>query len=91
MTSALAIEAAAPQPSFFRLTPDQKLAIDLVRSDARHILLYGGSRSGKTYFIVRAIITRALHAPGSRHLMARFRGNAIKSSIVADTWIRTIA
>lgn len=35
--------------------------------------------------MVRAIITRALKAPGSRHAMFRFRFNSIKASIIYDT------
>lgn len=49
-------------------------------------MLYGGSRSGKTFLLCRAIATRALKAPGSRHLLARFRFNHIKTSIIRDTW-----
>ena len=51
-----------------------------------YIMLFGGSRSGKTYLIVYVIIKRALKAPGSRHVMLRFRFNHIKSSIVFDTF-----
>ena len=50
-----------------------------------HTLLVGGSRSGKTFLIVRAIIVRALSAPGSRHAILRFRFNAAKQSIAMDT------
>ncbi len=49
-------------------------------------MLFGGSRSGKTFLLVRNVITRAIKAPNSRHLIARFRLNHIKSSIVLDTF-----
>lgn len=52
---------------------------------AMHILLYGGSRSGKTFLIVRTMLMRALKAPHSRHLIARFRFNHVKASIGQDT------
>jgi len=51
-----------------------------------HNLLFGGSRSGKTFLIVRAIVIRALAASGSRHAILRFRFNHVKASIVRDTF-----
>lgn len=48
-------------------------------------MLFGGSRSGKTFLFVRAICVRALAAPGSRHAILRFRYNAVKASIALDT------
>ena len=54
-------------------------------SGALHQMLAGGSRSGKTFLIVRAIIIRALRAPGSRHAILRHRRNAVKSAIWMDT------
>jgi len=70
----------------FKLTPKQEEANRLLASPARHIMLFGGSRSGKTFKIVRAIVIRALKAPGSRHLSVRFRFGHIKSSIIYDTF-----
>jgi predicted phage terminase large subunit-like protein len=70
----------------FKLTPKQIEANRLLASAAQHIMLFGGSRSGKTFLIVRAICTRALKAPGSRHASLRFRFGHIKSSIVLDTF-----
>jgi len=69
----------------FHLTTKQDLAMDVLCGPARHILLFGGSRSGKTFLIVRAIVVRALAEAKSRHLIARFRFNAVKTSIVFDT------
>ncbi|MCP4410177.1 MAG: DNA-packaging protein [Gammaproteobacteria bacterium] len=48
-------------------------------------MLFGGSRSGKTFLMVRQIITRALKAKGSRHAAFRFRFNHAKTSLVQDT------
>lgn len=48
-------------------------------------MLRGGSRSGKTFVIVRAIVQRAINAPGSRHAIFRFRFNHAKTSIWSDT------
>lgn len=70
----------------FALTPRQKEANRVLASPATHIMLFGGSRSGKTFLIVRAICVRALKAPKSRHAILRFRFNAVKASIVHDTF-----
>jgi predicted phage terminase large subunit-like protein len=70
----------------FTLTPRQLEAQEVFASDARHILLVGGSRSGKTFLIVRNLVMRALKAPNSRHAMFRYRFNSIKSSVVLDTF-----
>jgi len=69
-----------------KLTVKQEQANDLLGSSAEQILLYGGSRSGKTFLIVRAIVVRALAASFSRHAVFRFRFNAVMASIVADTF-----
>lgn len=68
----------------FHLTKRQQLQVELMGSDATHIMSYGGSRSGKTFGIVRAVLTRAL-AHTSRHAMLRYRFNHIKGSIIYDT------
>lgn len=68
-----------------RLTPKQREANRLLASPARNIMLRGGSRSGKTFILVRALIQRALNAPGSRHAIFRFRFNHAKTSVWSDT------
>ena len=70
----------------FRLTQKQIEADELLNGGALHTMLYGGSRSGKTFLWVRKICVRALIAPQSRHCMLRFRLGHIKSSIVMDTF-----
>lgn len=67
------------------LTARQFEARRLLNGPARNIMLRGGSRSGKTFLIVRNIIQRAINAPGSRHVIFRFRFNHAKTSIWADT------
>lgn len=67
------------------LTPKQREANRLLASPARNVMLRGGSRSGKTFLLVRAIVQRAINAPGSRHAIFRFRFNHAKTSIWADT------
>jgi predicted phage terminase large subunit-like protein len=68
-----------------QLTPRQREANRLLGSPVRNIMLRGGSRSGKTFLLIRAIVQRAINAPGSRHAIFRFRFNHAKTSIWADT------
>lgn len=68
------------------LTPKQTEANELLASPAQQILLAGGSRSTKTVLLIRAIVIRALKAPGSRHAALRFRFGHIKQSIIHDTF-----
>ena len=70
----------------FELFPKQREANRLLAGPASHILLRGGSRSGKTFLICRAIAARAARAGGSRHGLFRQRFNHMKTSIIADTW-----
>lgn len=72
-------------PQIATLTPKQREANRLLGSAARNIMLRGGSRSGKTFILVRAIIQRAVNAPGSRHAIFRFRFNHAKTSVWSDT------
>ena len=74
----------------FRLTDKQDEALGVLTSPAKHIAIGGGSRSGKTFLIILAIITRALRAAGSRHVVFRFRFNAVKASVVLDTLPKVI-
>ncbi|HLH11860.1 MAG TPA: phage terminase large subunit [Methylovirgula sp.] len=63
----------------------QERARRLLEGPQRYICLAGGTRSGKTFLIVRAIVARALKAPGSRHAILRFHANAARASISLDT------
>lgn len=69
----------------FTKTIIQKAAIKLFTSGKSKFLLYGGSRSGKSFIIVFAQIIIACRFPGSRHLICRFRFNHVKNSIWLDT------
>jgi len=69
----------------FKKTPRQSEATKLLSSKARNILLYGGSRSGKSAVLVYAIITRAIKSK-SRHVILRQQFNHVKQSIVMDTF-----
>lgn len=65
-----ALNAEMTKP--FRLNAKQEIALEFMTDDlARHTLLPGGARSGKTVLCVYAIILRALTYPRSRHLSLR--------------------
>ena len=66
------------------LTPKQVEADALLDGPCRHILLVGGSRSGKTWAIVRKLVQRALTAT-CRQVVLRFRFNSLHASIIGDT------
>lgn len=58
----------------------------MLTGPAKHQMLYGGSRSGKTLLHCRNITARAIKAPKSRHAILRQRFNAVKESIALDTF-----
>ena len=68
----------------FKKTPKQIEAVDLLGGSALHVLLEGGSRSGKSVIICRQIILRALKC-FSRHVVFRKHFNHVKQSIWMDT------
>jgi predicted phage terminase large subunit-like protein len=75
----------------FILTPKQAAIRDRIGGPAKHILLYGGSRSGKTALFCYALAVRALAAPGSRHGIFRLHGVDVKQSIALDTMPKVLA
>lgn len=75
----------------FALTAKQAELKPLLSSAARHVLLFGGSRSGKTFLFCYAIATRALRAEGSRHGIFRKHGVAVKHSIGKDTFPKVMS
>ena len=72
--------------SEFKLTAKQNEAQAILAGIATHGMLYGGSRSGKTFLHTRNTVFRALKAPDSRHAILRFRFNHIKASVILDTF-----
>lgn len=69
----------------FKLTQAQESAMRVLGTDARHVCLEGGSRSGKTFLFVRALIVRGLKEPRTRHAALRFRQNAAIANLVKQT------
>jgi phage terminase large subunit-like protein len=75
----------ASQPTF-KLTERQYEAATLLANPSHNrVMLYGGSRSGKTFLAVWAIINRAWSSPNSRHAIIRYRFNAVKRTVGMDT------
>ncbi len=74
-----------------KLTDKQEAAQSVLSGLATNVMLFGGSRSGKTFLLVRNVIFRALKADKSRHAIFRFRFNAIKTSIVLDTFPKVMS
>jgi len=70
--------------SEFKKTVRQAQAIDLLSGPAKCSALFGGSRSGKTFILLYALLIRAAKIP-SRHLILRQNFNHIKRSIYYDT------
>lgn len=75
----------SPRSAKFRLHARQQEARLLMGGGATHFMAFGGSRSGKTFMIVRAIIIRAIRASGSSHVILRYRLNHLKDSIIGQT------
>ena len=69
----------------FKKTDKQVEATKILASDARNIMLFGGSRSGKTFLLCRSIFIRAAKEPNSRHAILRKNFNHAKRSLVLDT------
>jgi hypothetical protein len=72
-----------PAKPKFEKTPKQHELQELLIK-YRHVLAYGGSRSGKSLGLVRATIMRGIMKP-SKHLMVRFRFNHARTSLGHET------
>lgn len=77
---------SAPALKAFTLSEKQRTVRKMLGGDETHCLVYGGSRSGKTFLLVYAVAVRALRAPGSRHLIARKATKHVKASVFMDTF-----
>lgn len=69
----------------FTFNEKQLEGLEMLSGPQRHTMLVGGARSSKTFLFVKAIVNRAMKAPGSRHAILRFRGNAVWATIGKDT------
>lgn len=69
----------------FAYTPAQQEALKKLASPAHHIMLFGGSRSGKSFVLCCSLAARALRSPGSRHAVIRRYCSTARSTIGMDT------
>ena len=71
----------------YKRNPGQARArAELLTKPYRYCLIYGGSRSGKTFELTGSVVERALNAPGSSHLIVRQEAISAKRAIVHDTF-----
>lgn len=69
----------------FVRTAKQVEQAEILFGDKKHVMSYGGSRSGKTFGICRSMIVRASYVK-SRHLCVRIKFNHAKTSLFMDTF-----
>lgn len=74
----------------FKKTDAQIKAVKLLGSESIHLLLFGGSRSGKTFILVRAVVIRALRCAKSRHCILRKHFTDLNKAIICDTFPRVM-
>jgi len=72
----------------FEWNPKQKAIIEAISRDPmiRHVGLWGGGRSGKSFLNTSITKIRAAKAPDSNHLIGRSSYSAVKRSIRHQTW-----
>ena len=70
----------------FKLTASQEKAAALLTApDIHNVLLYGGSRSGKSFYILRLMVIRAMKYANSRQTVLRRTFSDCRTSIGMDT------
>ena len=74
-----------PERRRFSYTPAQRRALAAAGGPVRNLLLYGGSRSGKTFALCCALTVRALKSPGSRHAVIRRHYSTVRAAVGLDT------
>lgn len=73
----------------YRGDTEKQRALAALHADYRHVMAYGGSRSGKTFRNVKTIVVRAM-ACRSRHLIGRRLFNSCKKYVALDTFPRVM-
>lgn len=73
----------------FQWTKTQSDALELVKQN-KFILLFGGSRSGKTFVLTAKVVARALKEPKSRHVIFRQHRKDLKESVWLDTFVKVL-
>ncbi len=85
-TTEMTKESANQLAKEFKLTIKQIEALKLLGGPQTNTMLFGGSRSGKTFVLVRAMCVRALKFNESRHAIVRQKYSHIRGSIMMDTF-----
>lgn len=80
------LSLSPPTTKPFELTPKQQEGYRLIGGPQTHTLLYGGSRSGKTFLICYVNGMRAIKAPGSRHAITRLHNIDVRQAVMMDTF-----
>jgi phage terminase large subunit len=76
----------------FKLIKSQIEAVKVLSNENyRTVLLYGGARSSKTFLLVYLSILRASKAAGSEHLIIRRSFNALKRSVIEQTYPKVLS
>lgn len=71
---------------FYEGFPAARSASTMLQGSPTHYMLYGGSGSGKTIVLTRAVAIRAMGMKDTTHAILRFRFNHLKASIINDTF-----
>lgn len=74
----------------FQYTEAQKQALRLLGGSAGNIMLFGGSRSGKTFIICSGIMLAAIRFPGLRIAILRRYQKDVRQSILMDTFPKVL-
>ncbi len=70
----------------YKPNPGQLILREVLKDDTKtRVLCYAGARAGKTFEFIRAILIRAMFAPGSRHAIIRKHFAVAKKYIWLDT------
>ncbi len=70
----------------YKPNPGQLMLREVLKDDTKtRVLCYSGARAGKTFEFIRAILIRAMFAPGSRHAIIRKHFSLAKKYIWLDT------
>ncbi|MDO5553420.1 MAG: phage terminase large subunit [Planctomycetia bacterium] len=74
----------------FQYTKAQRAAIRLLNGPAGNVMLFGGSRSGKTFVICANVMMAAVQFPGLRVAILRRYLKDVRESILLDTFPKVL-
>lgn len=74
----------------FKFTPLQREALRLMNGTSENVMLFGGSRSGKTFVLCANIALAAFRCNGLRAVILRRYQKDVRESILLDTFPRVL-